>query len=54
MELKPKHYITGGMVIAAIAIYFYLDDIQEHHLKNSQLVGGGIHALNFFTRLAKL
>ncbi|WNE40242.1 MAG: hypothetical protein GBAus27B_000309 [Mycoplasmataceae bacterium] len=54
MELQTKHYIVGGLLISALFIYYYLDEIQEHHLKNLQLVGGGIHSLNFFTCLAKL
>ena len=54
MELKTKHYVVGGLVISAIIIYYYLDEIQEHHLKNLQLAGGAINTLNFFTRLAKL
>jgi hypothetical protein len=53
MELKAKHYIAGSLVISALVIYYYLDEIQEHHLKNLQLFGSGIHALNFLTRLAK-
>ena len=54
MELKTKHYIAGGLLISAAIVYFYIDNIEEHHLKNFQLFGGGIHALNFVARLAKL
>jgi hypothetical protein len=54
MELSTKHYIAGGLLISAALIYFYLDEIQEHHMKNLQLAGGAIHTLDFFTRLAKL
>ena len=54
MEFKTKHYVVGGLIISAFVIYFYVDNIEEHHMKNLQLAGGAIHTLNFFTRLAKL
>ncbi|WNE41117.1 MAG: hypothetical protein mread185_000574 [Mycoplasmataceae bacterium] len=42
MELTTKHYIVGGMVISAVLIYYFIDNIEESHLKNMQLFGGGI------------
>lgn len=53
MKLQKKHYIVGGLIISAVVIWYYIDNIEEHHLKNFQLLGGGIHALNFVARLAK-